>query len=100
VGRFTFGEVGLWYAPEIPERTYLPDDKPTTLEVKGSSLKSTQLPEMKSGIQKAINIWLPNNRPVVVVDHALTNKSIETIECALKMKDEGGRMKDEMTRPE
>jgi hypothetical protein len=82
-GPFRFwGGHRLWYAPEIPERTYTPDDKPTALEIKGSSLKSTQIPEGKSGIQKAISVRLPNNRPVVVVDHTITNKGIKTIECA------------------
>ncbi|GMQ79154.1 MAG: hypothetical protein BMS9Abin02_1713 [Anaerolineae bacterium] len=72
----------LWYAPEIPERTYTPDDKLAVLEINGSRLTSTQIPERKSGIQKTISVWLPKNRPIVVVDHTITNKGQETIDCA------------------
>ena len=72
----------LWYGPEIPERTYLPDSIPPEIEISVGRIVSTQLPESETGIQKSISAWLPNDWPRVIVDHFLTNKGKESILCA------------------
>jgi hypothetical protein len=72
----------LWYAPEAPKITYLPDDEPVQLKAIESGLMATQPLEEKTGIQKSIRIWLPNEDPIVIVDHKLTNKGASNISCA------------------
>ena len=71
----------LWYAPELPEVTYLPDDKPVQLKAIDDGIFATQTVEEQTGIQKSLKIWLPNEDPVVVVDHILTNKGDEIRAC-------------------
>ncbi|MBA3470586.1 MAG: hypothetical protein H0T53_13190 [Herpetosiphonaceae bacterium] len=83
VGPWTFyGGHRLWVAPEVPARTYLPDDHPVAIEQSGRALSITQ-PADASGIQKSLRISLPEAAaPIVVVDHALLNHGRWPVECA------------------
>ena len=72
----------LWYAPEAPEITYLPDDELVQLKTIEDGLMAIQPVEAKTGIQKSLKIRLPNEDPIVIVDHRLTNKGDDIIACA------------------
>jgi len=72
----------LWYAPEDPRRTYLPDDDPPTLCQVENGLVVTQPVERLTGIQKSLTITLPGLEARVVVDHTLHNRGQEAVELA------------------
>jgi hypothetical protein len=72
----------LWHAPQFPERTHLPDEKPVAIiEIKnGCMLK--QETEAETGIQKSLKITFPDTSEKVSVEHILTNNSLWPIETA------------------
>lgn len=72
----------LWYAPEDPRRTYLPDDDPLTLGEVENGLLVTQPVEAPTGIQKSLTITLPGPEARIVVDHTLHNRGREAVELA------------------
>jgi len=73
-GSFFFrGGHRLWYAPEDPQRTYIPDDAPVTITDVESGILVTQPVEAQTGIQKSMIITLPGEGASVIVDHALHN---------------------------
>ncbi len=71
----------LWHGPELPARTYLPDDKPVEIAQTATSLTVTQAADA-SHLEKTLTITLPNDGATVVIDHALTNRGMWAIECA------------------
>lgn len=77
-----YGGHRLWHAPEIPERTYLPDDRPVGIVKDEYSLLATQPVEEQTGIQKSMRICLPDESPTVVVEHTLTNRGKLPVKCA------------------
>ena len=77
-----YGGHRLWHAPEVPRRTYLPDDDPVDITLQGSGLLVAQSVEPETGIQKSISIRLPHDGPTVIVDHFLTNQSLWPVEFA------------------
>jgi hypothetical protein len=86
-GRFSFrGGHRLWYAPEEPRRTYLPDDRPVSIAEIENGLRVTQPVEAPSGIQKSLTVTLPDRgadrAPCVVVDHTLHNRGRSPVELA------------------
>jgi len=72
----------LWYAPEFPSRTYLPDDDPVTIEPTERGLIVTQPAEPATGVEKSMAITLPGEDARVVVDHIISNRGAEAIELA------------------
>jgi hypothetical protein len=83
VGQFSFrGGHRLWYAPEDPRRTYLPDDDPLTVEEIEDGLRVTQPVEASTGIQKSVTVTLPGSDARVVVDHTLHNRGRSAVELA------------------
>jgi hypothetical protein len=72
----------LWHAPEVRRRTYLPDDDPVTIAEIEGGLLVTQPTEQATGIQKSIEVRLPDESATVVVDHILTNQGLWPVECA------------------
>jgi len=72
----------LWYAPEDPPRTYLPDDAPVALAETDRGIRVTQPPEAQTGIQKSLTITLPGQEARVVVDHVLHNLGDQPVELA------------------
>jgi hypothetical protein len=77
-----YGGHRLWIAPEEPGRTYLPDDDPVHIEEIDGGLEVIQPHNRLTGVQKTLRIRLGGNRPVVVVEHILTNMSTSSITCA------------------
>ncbi len=72
----------LWHAPEVARRTYLPDNRPVTIEVLENGVLVTQPVEEQTGLQKGLRITLPDDGPTVVVDHLLTNHGVWPVTCA------------------
>ena len=72
----------LWYAPEDPQRTYLPDDAPVTVAHTERGVVVTQPVEAQTGIQKSLTISLPGRGPRVVIDHTIYNRSRQPVELA------------------
>jgi hypothetical protein len=64
----------LWYAPEDPERTYLPDDSAVTITEIENGIRTTQTVEPTTSIEKEMSISLPDDSAQVVIEHALTNR--------------------------
>ena len=83
LGMFSFrGGHRLWYAPEDPWRTYLPDDDPLTIVDVENGLRVTQPVETPTGIQKSLTVTLPGPGARVIVDHILHNRGSGSVELA------------------
>jgi hypothetical protein len=72
----------LWYAPEDPRCTYLPDDDPLALTEIGNGLRVTQPIEESTGIQKSVTVTMPGPEARVIVDHTLHNRGYRPLELA------------------
>lgn len=72
----------LWHAPEVRQRSYLPDDQPVDIEPIRRGLHITQAVEAVTGLQKSLTVTLPDESPTVVIDHTLTNRGVWRVECA------------------
>jgi hypothetical protein len=72
----------LWHAPQVPSRTHLPDNHPVKIEELADGLEVVQQTELQTGIQKSMQITLPDDTATVVVDHTLTNEGLWPIETA------------------
>ncbi len=82
-GTFHFyGGHRLWHAPEDPARTYLPDDAPVDISTFQNGLKVTQQTELKTGLQKSIEIQLTNSSAQVTLTHRITNHGLWDVTCA------------------
>jgi len=82
-GKFHFyGGHRLWYAPEDPPRTYLPDDLPVEVHEIEEGISLTQQVEGLTGIQKQMLIRLPGSDARVVVEHILHNRGTLPVELA------------------
>lgn len=72
----------LWQAPEDPGRTYLPDDDPVSVSESKSGVKFTQPVEPQTGVEKSMQVNLPDQQAQVVIEHQLKNCSSQPIELA------------------
>ncbi len=77
-----YGGHRLWYAPEYPPVTYLPDDEPVDIQEVQNGLRVTQQPEKGTGLVKAITVSLPSSDPHVLLDHRITNRGMRPIRLA------------------
>lgn len=88
-----YGGHRLWHAPEIPGRTYVPDNGPIEAAVGEGSLTLTQPTEAPTGIQKQIEVTLDAEGSHVRLVHRLTNRGPWAVELApwsLSMMNQGG----------
>lgn len=72
----------LWYAPEVREITYLPDNAPVEITPIARGMRVVQPAEVGTGMQKSLTITMPNERAMVVVEHTLTNGGSRPRLCA------------------
>lgn len=79
---YLYGGHRLWYAPEDPHRTYIPDNEPVEVANVAGGIRVTQPVEEKTGIRKSMTITLPDEGARVVVDHCLENQGGMPIELA------------------
>jgi hypothetical protein len=82
-GTFHFyGGHRLWHAPEDAARTYLPDDTAVEISVIQNGLKVTQQTELKTGLQKSIEIQLTADSAQVTLTHRIRNHGLWDVTCA------------------
>jgi hypothetical protein len=77
-----YGGHRLWQAPEDIWSTYAPDDSPVSISQTANKLLVTQAASPETGIEKSIRISLVDDKPQVVLTHALTNHGPAAVECA------------------
>jgi hypothetical protein len=77
-----YGGHRLWHAPEVPTRTYLPDDLPVDVSPVENGLSAIQKTEPQTGLQKSLEIRMLDDLPRVVVTHRLTNHGQWNVTCA------------------
>ncbi|MDR3239834.1 MAG: hypothetical protein LBT44_07075 [Clostridiales bacterium] len=90
-----YGGHRFWIAPEIMPRCYYPDNAPVAWEAREDSVLFTAPAEKINNIQKSIQIILPEDDPVVQLEHTVKNIGAWEIEFApwcLTMLDQGGRL--------
>ena len=72
----------LWYAPENPSTSYIPDDQPVDVKMLKDALHIVQSVDEPTGVQKSLSIKLSKAHPAVFVDHHLRNLGNDPIELA------------------
>jgi hypothetical protein len=77
-----YGGPRLWRSPEIPETTYLPDDRPPRVEALPDGVRITGAPDSVHGLGKTLEVRLDPAGPRVTVDHTITNLGAQTVELA------------------
>jgi hypothetical protein len=77
-----YGGHRLWVAPELPKRTYFPDNFPVEIKIFDDGVQLTSKLEETTGIQKIIEVQLSQNEPQVFVNHKLTNHGIWPVNIA------------------
>jgi hypothetical protein len=77
-----YGGHRLWHAPERSGRTYLPDDSPVDVSPVENGYLVTQDMEIKTGLQKSMEISLQGDTPRVVITHRLSNHGLFPVTCA------------------
>lgn len=77
-----YGGHRFWHAPEHPERTYVPDNAPVTIEELDGIIRVTQPTEAATGLQKQLEIQLAPDTAHVAITHRLINHGVWTIQCA------------------
>jgi hypothetical protein len=83
VGYFQFwGGHRLWHAPEVPHLSYIPDDNPVSVIEIDLGVQVVQEVEESTCLQKSMKVRLSNDHAVVVIDHEITNRGIDAVECA------------------
>lgn len=77
-----YGGHRFWHAPEHPERTYVPDNSPVTIEELDDIIRVTQPTEAATGLQKQLEIQLAPDAAHVTVTHRLINHALWAVQCA------------------
>ena len=78
-----YGGHRLWHSPEIPSRTYLPDDSPVEICPIENGYCATQGVETKTGLQKSLEIQLQGDESSrVVITHRLSNQGLWPVTTA------------------
>lgn len=82
LGEFRFhGGHRLWSAPEVPERTYRPDEDPVDLQIDDATVGVAGRPD-RDGIRKVIRLRVLPDGARVVVAHQLRNEGSGVHELA------------------
>lgn len=71
----------LWYAPELPERTYWPDSEPVTVEETADGVRFVAAVD-GARIEKSILVAVAADEASVIVSHRLRNVGADSIELA------------------
>jgi hypothetical protein len=77
-----YGGHRLWLSPEDPILSYGLDDRPVEIIPSENGLKITKPTEVDSGIEKTIQVALPDQSPKVIITHQLKNCSSILVKCA------------------
>lgn len=77
-----YGGHRLWHAPEIMPRTYHPDNEPVAWDWNGATLTLSPPEQTANHLQLAMAITLDPDRPLVAVEHRITNTHAWEVELA------------------
>lgn len=88
-----YGGHRLWHSPEDRMRTYEPDNTPVAAEVLPDGILLRQSVELRTGIEKSVEIRLAAEAPSARVIHRLRNRGtweVEMAAWALSVMERGG----------
>lgn len=77
-----YGGHRFWIAPEVPARTYFPDNGPVAIEDHGSYVRVVSPVEPPTGIQKELDIVLKADQARVTVVHRARNNGVWPVDLA------------------
>lgn len=77
-----YGGHRFWHAPESHPRTYYPDNHPVAIEKHEGFVRLRQQTETTTGLQKEIDIALPENSAQLNVTHRLRNHNLWEVAVA------------------
>ena len=77
-----YGGHRLWLSPEDAILSYGLEDEPVEIIPIENGLKITKPTEVDTGIEKAIQVVLPEQSPKVIITHQLKNCGATPVECA------------------
>jgi len=77
----TYGGHRFWVSPETWELTYAPDNSPVEVQADGDCARFIP-PREKSGLQKIIEVTIPESANDVKVTHILENRGSNTLTLA------------------
>lgn len=80
---FPYGGHRLWHAPEHPERTYWPDNRPLESSIDGDTVTVVQPIEEHTWLQKSMRVRLSPRGSEVRVVHRIQNRGAFEVELAL-----------------
>jgi hypothetical protein len=72
----------LWHAPEIKQRTYIPDTAPVLIEKTPGSVRLIQQKEASTGITKSIHVRMDADKPAAIITHNLRNDNLWDVTLA------------------
>jgi hypothetical protein len=72
----------LWHGPEQAPRSYHPDNDPIRLTVEGNEVLMEAPVETHTGIRKGMRLVISADKPVMTVEHLLTNDGVWAVELA------------------
>ncbi len=78
-----YGGTRLWHAPEMIPRTYFPDNEPVKHEWDGRTLKLTQETEETTGLQKEIEVIIPEKGSSIGLKYRMFNRNLWPVKFAL-----------------
>lgn len=76
-----YGGHRLWQSPEVPARTYIPDDGGLEVREIPNGVVLTGARETPTGIRKRFTVTLDPSRPALTLTHRITNEGAGT--CSL-----------------
>lgn len=77
-----YGGHRLWLSPESPETTYFPDDFPPQVDLLPDGVRLTGPVEPPTRMRKTMEVRLDPQRPVLTLNHTLTNLGSSEVEFA------------------
>ncbi|HEY4689491.1 MAG TPA: hypothetical protein VIK33_09280 [Anaerolineae bacterium] len=77
-----YGGHRLWHAPEVPWRTYVPDEEGLEIESLADGVRLRGSLERPTGLRKSIDVHLDRDQTRVTLVHRLVNEGTRAIECA------------------
>jgi hypothetical protein len=79
---FLRGGHRLWYGPEVPETTYLPDNRPVDTSYEAGVVEQRQPVDESTGVEKMWRVQLVAESARLSIEHQLTNRGTEPITLA------------------
>lgn len=79
---FPLGGHRLWISPELPEKTYIPDNVGLQEEKISNGVELTGKTETASGVRKSIRIELDPKHPIIHLIHTIINENTIPITIA------------------